>query len=115
MKATEIPPAIVALVAGRDGKIAEPGGKWEPTDAISDASLPAKRLIWAATDGQYYVVHYERGGVAHTHHALVARVLPNETNADFVWTVRTEPLADYALFVAALRSNTLDADARHTR
>src|SRR4051794_25711584 len=83
---SDIPAAVVALITGRDGKIAEPGGKWEPTDAISDTSLPAKRLIWAATDGRHYVMHYERGGIAHTHHVMVARVSPNEQNPDFVWT-----------------------------
>lgn len=112
---TDLPPPIVSIITGPGGKIAEPGGKWEATDAISDASLPAKRLIWAATDGEHYVVHYERGGIAHTHHILVAQIPPNDKNAEFVWTVRTQPLADYAAFVTALRANTLDADLRRAR
>ncbi|HJW37592.1 MAG TPA: hypothetical protein VJ420_03110 [Candidatus Udaeobacter sp.] len=61
----DLPAAIVVLCAG-DGTVAEPGQKWNATDAIVDPTLPGKRLIWAAVGGEYYVVHYERGGIAHT-------------------------------------------------
>jgi hypothetical protein len=111
----DIPSELLALVAGRDGKIAEPGEKWEPTDAVSDTSLPAKRLIWAASDGHYYVVHYERGGIAHTYHLLIAFVMPNEAKPEFVWNFRTQALSDYSAFLAALRANTLDADRPRAR
>src|SRR5690348_9701135 len=56
---TNLPPAILALCADAAGRLADPGGKWEATDVISDPSLPRKRLIWAAAAGEYYVVHYE--------------------------------------------------------
>src|SRR5262249_8276702 len=59
---TNLPPAIVALCADKNGRLAEPNQKWEETDYISDRSLPRKRLIWAAVANEYYVVHYERGG-----------------------------------------------------
>ena len=61
-----LPPVVVSLCADDKGKIAEPGQKWEATDFITDDKLPSKRLIWAATDGERYVVHYERGGRAHS-------------------------------------------------
>ena len=75
----DLPAAIVALCAD-DGRLAEPGRKWNATDAITDPTLPGKRLIWAAVDGEYYVVHYERGGIAHTFHVLVATLTKNNTN-----------------------------------
>jgi hypothetical protein len=50
----DLPAAIVALCAD-DGRLAEPGRKWNATDAITDRTLPGKRLIWAAVDGEYYV------------------------------------------------------------
>jgi len=43
----------------------KPGQKWNATDAIIDPTLPGKRLIWAA-GGDFYVVHYQRSGIAHT-------------------------------------------------
>jgi len=41
----DLPPAILALCGD---KFAEPGQNWNATDAITDPTLPAKRLIWAA-------------------------------------------------------------------
>src|SRR5262245_4142135 len=63
---TNLPPAVVALCADSAGKLAEPGRKWEAADFDSGSSLPRKRLIWAAVAGEYYVVHYERGGRGHS-------------------------------------------------
>jgi len=72
---TNLPSTILSLCdGGGDGKLAEPGQKWNATDAIIDPTLPGKRLIWAAVGGDYYVVHYERGGIAHTFHVLVAKL-----------------------------------------
>ena len=72
---SDLPPAVLTLCdGGSDGKLAEPGQKWNATDAIIDPTLPGKRLIWAAVGGEYYVVHYERGGIAHTFHILVAKL-----------------------------------------
>ena len=39
---SDLPSAILALCdGGSDGKLAEPGQKWNATDAISDPTLPA--------------------------------------------------------------------------
>ena len=47
----DLPSPIVAVCAGDGGKIAEPGQKWNATDAIIDPTLPGKRLIWATIGG----------------------------------------------------------------
>lgn len=109
---SEVPAALIALCANRDGKMAEPGGKWEPSDAIDDPSLPSKRLIWAATDGAYYIVHYESGGIAHIYHVLVAHLSPNEQKPDFTWFANTQPLENPKAFADALATNKLDDDPR---
>jgi hypothetical protein len=103
----DLPAAIVVLCAG-DGTLAEPGQKWNATDAIVDPTLPGKRLIWAAVGGEYYVVHYERGGIAHTFHVLVARLAKNDAKPKVVWHAVGGPLKDYAAFLDALRSGKLD-------
>jgi len=103
-----LPPVVVALCADDKGKIAEPGQKWEVTDFITDDTLPSKRLIWAATDGERYVVHYERGGRAHSFHVLVATLTTADTNPRVVWRGVGSHLKDYSAFLAALQSGKLD-------
>ena len=103
----DLPAAIVALCAD-DGRLAGPGQKWNATDAITDPTLPGKRLIWAAVDGEYYVVHYERGGIAHTFHVLVATLTKNNAKPKVIWRGVGGPLKDYAAFLIALRNGKLD-------
>jgi len=105
---SDLPPVIVALCAGNNGKMADPGQKWNATDAIIDPSLPGKRLIWGAVGDDYYVVHYERGGIAHTYHVLVAKLSNGEAKPKVIWGAVGGPFKDYAAFVAALRSGKLD-------
>jgi hypothetical protein len=106
---TKLPPVILALCdGGSDGKLAEPGQNWNATDVITDPSLPGKRLILAAVGGEYYVVHYERGGVAHSFHILVAKLTKNDVKPKVVWRAVGHQLKDYAAFLDALRSGKLD-------
>jgi hypothetical protein len=105
---SDLPGEIVALCAGDTGKIANPGQEWNATDAIIDPSLPGKRLIWAAFGGEYYVVHYERGGIAHTFNILVAKLPKDDAKPKQVWRTIGGPFKNYAAFVDALRSGKLD-------
>jgi len=106
---SDLPSVILALCdGGGDGKLAEPGQKWNATDAISDPTLPGKRLIWGAVGGEYYVVHYERGGIAHTFHILVAKLSKNDARAKAVWRAVGGPIKDYPAFLDALRKGKLD-------
>jgi hypothetical protein len=107
---TDLPSAILALCdGGGDGKLAEPGQKWNATCVITDPSLPGKRLIWAAVGGEYYVVHYERGGIAHSFHILVGKLTKNDAQPKVVWRAVGPPLKDYAAFLDALRAGKLHA------
>lgn len=108
--ATNLPSAIFALCADYKGRLAEPGKKWEPTDAILDDKLPTKRFIWAVTDGDYYVVHYERGGIGHGFNFLVARLKTGENKPGFIWLGEggVRALKNYSAFVKALRNGKLD-------
>jgi hypothetical protein len=106
---SDLPPAILGLCdGGGDGKLAEPGQKWNATDAITDPTLPGKRLIWAAAGDDYYVVHYERGGIAHTYHIVVAKLSSNHANPELVWRAIGGPFKNYAAFLDALRSGKLN-------
>jgi hypothetical protein len=111
---TNLPPAILALCdCGGDGKLAEPGQKWNATDVITDPTLPGKRLIWAAIGDSYYVVHYERGGIDHSFHILVAKLTKDDAKPKVVWRAVGGPFKDYAAFVDALRSGKLDDRLDH--
>lgn len=103
--ASDLPRPILALCGD---KLAEPGGKWNATDAIIDPTLPGKRLIWAAAGGDYYVVHYERGGIAHTFQVLVAKMAKGEARPTVVWSAVGGPFKNYAAFLDALRTGKLD-------
>lgn len=106
---TKLPSAILALCdGGGDGKLAEPGQNWNATDVITDPTLPGKRLIWAAIGGEYCVVHYERGGIAHSFHILVAKVTKNDSKPTMVWRAVGHQLKDYQAFLEALRTGKLD-------
>jgi hypothetical protein len=105
---TNLPPAVVALCADHNGRIAEPGQKWQVTDVITDNTLPRKRLIWAATDGDYYVVHYESGGIAHSYHAMVMRLKRGDDKLTFRWHGVGSQLKDFRAFLEAVKSNKLD-------
>ena len=105
---SNLPSTIVALCAGDNGRLADPGQKWNATCVITDPTLPGKRLIWAAVSGEYYVVHYERGGIDHSFHMLVAKLIKNDAKPKVVWRAIGGSLKAYAAFVEALRSGKLD-------
>src|SRR5262245_16401264 len=104
---SDLPAAVVALCTNGVGNLAEPGGKWNVTDAISDPTLSAKRLIWAAIGGEYYVVHFERGGIAHTFHILVGKLANGDSQPKVVWRAVGGPCENYVAFLGALRRVTL--------
>ena len=103
-----LPAAIVALCTDDHGRLAEPGQKWQATDVIMEPNLPGKRLIWAAVGGEYYVVHYERGGIAHTFHILVATLAKGDVKPKAVWRAVGPWLKGYAAFLDALRNGKLN-------
>ena len=108
---TNLPPQVVSLCADQNGRLAEPGQKWEATDYITDIKLPGRRLIWAASDGEYYVVHYERGGYVHSYHVLVAKVQPESAKAERLWGGFGKPLKDYKEFLAAMESKSMSDES----
>jgi hypothetical protein len=104
----DLPPAVVALCVDDNGKFADPGQNWNATDAVTDPTLPWKRLIWAAVGGDYYVVHYERGGIAHSFHVLVAKLPKGDGKPKIIWQAVGRQLKDYAAFLDALRNGKLN-------
>ena len=65
-------------------------------------------MVWEAIGGEYHVVHYERGGIAHTFHIPVAKVIKGEANAKILCQAVGGPFKDYAAFVDGFRNGKLD-------
>jgi len=62
----ELPPAARAALRQRvPYEMADAGQPWNATDSVSDPTLPFHRLICGYTEGDFYVVQYEYGGLAH--------------------------------------------------
>jgi hypothetical protein len=133
----DLPSAVVALCVDDNGKVADPGQNWNATDAVTDPTLPWKRLIWAAVGNDYYVVHYERGGIDHSFHILVgndyyvvhyerggidhsfhilvAKLPKSDAKPTVVWHAVGHRLNDYSAFLDALRSGKLDDRVNYPR
>ena len=100
---TNLPPTVIVLCARSKDGLAEPGHEWEATDVIMDSMLPTKRLIWAVVGGEYYVVHYERGGRGHTFHVLVATFKQGDPEAKVIWRGVGGHFEDFKSFFEALK------------
>jgi len=71
------------MFGGPDLDIAEPGEKFQMNDVLITPRLPSRRLLAAGCSTDHCLVHYERGGFAHTWHVAVFRWTPAETR--FEW------------------------------
>ncbi len=69
-------PIVDALIeeGGSRLTMVNPGQKFEATDAISDSSLPNRRLIFAGTADNRVFLQYEQGGIAHMFILALLRV-----------------------------------------
>jgi len=88
-----------------DGKaggwvLAEPGGRWNPTDTIVDTSLPGRRMIVALCDASACALSYERGGIAHVY--FVAAFVRNGAAWKMEWLAQGNRSTATANALAAL-------------
>ncbi|MEO5739276.1 MAG: hypothetical protein ABIS29_01600 [Vicinamibacterales bacterium] len=74
---------LQALFGSKALDIAESGGEFQVTDVIVNPKLPIRRLVAAGCSTDYCLVHYERGGIAHTWHVALFHWTPAETR--FEW------------------------------
>jgi hypothetical protein len=63
--------------------IAEPGAEFQITDVVGRPKLPIRRLVAAGCSMDHCLVHYERGGNAHTWHVALFYWTPAATR--FEW------------------------------
>lgn len=89
----------------RGWQLAAPGAPWNATDAAIDPSLPGRRLIFAACNAAACVVHYERGGIAHTY--LILFLTHNGSQWQAEWLAYGHPgLANFATLETLLQNRS---------
>ena len=71
------------LFGGSYLNIAEPDAAFRATDDLSDPNLPPRRLVAAACSMDHCIVHYEKGGTAHTWHVAVLHWTPEATKLEW--------------------------------
>ena len=74
---------LQSLFGAVDLDIAEPGAQFQLTGAVGNSSLPIRRLVAGGCSTDHCLVHYERGGSAHTWHVAVFYWTPAATR--FEW------------------------------
>ena len=71
----DLPPAVQKALTAFFGSerldMAEPGADFQSTDVIMTPNLPVRRLIAAGCARDLCLVHYERGGVAHSYQVVL--------------------------------------------
>lgn len=75
------PKPLQDAIKGRLGAIAEPGEKFNPTDAIIDRNLPARRLIFLWNIGDIWIAATELGGIAYSQPVFAYRLRREDANA----------------------------------
>ena len=108
-----LPSAIVAGdftvdgVSAKGWKMAEPGGAFSATD-VPVPNAPGRRMIFAACDTDLCLIHYERGGIAHSYEILALTRKPNGWVV--IWNARgTKAITTFDAFAASVRNGTFAA------
>jgi len=109
-----LPPAIIALCADSDGRLAFQRERWAPGD-VRFGDLPRRRVIWSARSKDLFVVHFEQGGFAHTYHVIVAGTQRLESDYRLLWQAAGPRLRDYQDFVEGLKVDDFRAESTSQR
>ena len=75
--------ALQTLFGAHTLDIAEPGAEFQANDVVRNPALPTRRLVAAGCSADHCLVHYERGGSAHTWHVAIFHWTPQATR--FEW------------------------------
>jgi hypothetical protein len=74
--------AFTAATHGAEFAMADPTDEYQATDVIVQPDLPIRRLLFVGHCGNRWIVHYERGGFAHSYDAMI---FTDALSPGFVW------------------------------
>jgi hypothetical protein len=104
--------SLPQAVRNEIGDLAEPGESFQSTDVVRGKRLPSRRLIFAGISERYSIVHYERGGIAHSF--LVAVVELSNGKANVVWVSNAGHMADLRELKTTLEAGKLPNELGRT-
>lgn len=87
------------------GDLAQDKEAFQSTDVTRGQHLPIRRLIFGGVSEKYSIVHYERGGIAHSF--LVAIFEISDTKAKIIWVSNSGRLAHLRELKAMLEAGKL--------
>jgi hypothetical protein len=98
------------IVSDHQCNFADPNEEYQNTDVITKSGLPWSRLIWVAHKTDYYIVHFETGGIGHTSSIFVFKAVTNN-HATAVWKATSNHnFKSYFDFLSAVKHDALDDD-----
>jgi hypothetical protein len=103
--------AFATVTTDHGSPMANPGEKWQATDVILEKDLPWRRLIFAGVSDDYCLLHYERGGIAHSFHLMLFRRDGGEWR--MVWSAASGQMAQLSDVPAALQSAAVSDDPKY--
>ena len=109
-----LPREVFRYCADLNGLLAAPDQRWNATDVMTPG-LSMRRLVWAAYSDNLFVVHFEQGGFAHSHHIVVVRRQTKPNGAELLWLAEGPRLKDYSDFVRSLKSDAFHPESFSSR
>jgi mono/diheme cytochrome c family protein len=105
--------AFAHLAKEADFKMANPGEKFEATDALSSGpALPRRRLIFAGISKNRYFIHYEHGGIGYHCDVVVFDVDPGG-KVSFLGGGSGEPAKDLAQLRTLVSSKSFGTSSNY--
>lgn len=109
-KVEDIPAAgLSAFRASQDGKddrMAEPGGKFQSSDMVTDKNLPERQLEFAALSPMYLLIEHARGGYALGYYYVLMRKAGLKYKV--IWVGEGARCSSYRKFLKGLKSGAID-------
>jgi hypothetical protein len=113
IRTNDIPDAVkIAFGNEMPGKIfsmADSGKEWNKTDVVRDPTLPFRRLVWAVKIKEYYVIHYEEGGIVYGAYYMIASLDRKSMKYSVIWAATSPNISkDYPGFIKDLKKGYLE-------